>query len=236
MFTELPEKMRQKLEVTAEVSVVVKIQQMLKTFVKPWEEENPELSFFEEMFIKMYSNPSKDEIKYLSDPLDLGKPSFQKSLKQIFRDLYDLSGQAKLKVTYDVIDNILENNMRVLIFGFHMTFLTALEDYLTRKDVDFLYLGKNISDEFRTNICDIFNREDKYRVIIIDIGEDLSNLQFALVNAVILFGELFWDANKVEQAEHVVEVPGLKTANNIIYLFGRYTLDEYIFKLLYRQN
>lgn len=31
-------------------------------------------------------------MKYLSDPIDEGKPTFQKGLKQIFRDLYDLTG------------------------------------------------------------------------------------------------------------------------------------------------
>ena len=66
----------------------------------------------------------------LFDVTDDTKPTFKKSLKQIFRDLYDFSGQAKLKATQEVIDNLLENNMRVIIFGFHLTFMTAIEDHL----------------------------------------------------------------------------------------------------------
>jgi hypothetical protein len=49
---------------------------MLKAYVKPWEEENPEQSFFEEMFISIYGQPNKEEVKFLSDPIDEGKPSF----------------------------------------------------------------------------------------------------------------------------------------------------------------
>lgn len=66
--------------------------------------------------------------------------------------------------------------MRVLIYGFHMTFLTAIEDFLTRKEVDFLYIGKNVSEDFKSHICDLFNREEKYKAVIIDLGEDISNI------------------------------------------------------------
>lgn len=99
VFNELSDKMRQKVEIIADVSIVVKIQNMLQNFVKPWEEKNRHTSFFEEMFFNQFGdNPRPEQVKDLSDPTDESKPSFLKGLKQIFRDLYDYSGMAKLKV------------------------------------------------------------------------------------------------------------------------------------------
>eukprot|EP00347_Sterkiella_histriomuscorum_P001302 403372559 len=235
VFNELPDIVRQKLEVHCETSIIVKMQQLLLNYVVPREVQNPDLSFFEEMFLTYFQTPDKVQSKFLCDPIDDSKLSFQKSLVQIFRDLYDYSGQAKLKATYEVIDNILENGMRVLIFGYHLYFITAIEDHLTSK-VKFLYLGKNVDTDYKQDICQKFNEDDSYKAVLIDLSEDLSDIQFLTPNTVILFAETFWNWDYMEKAESLIVTPGMKSANNVIYLFGRYTLDEYIFKLLYRQN
>ena len=93
-----------------------------------------------------------------------------------------------------------------------------------------MYLGKNVSEDYKSEICALFNREEKYRAIILDLGEDLTGISFATVSATIIFGEAIWDSNKMREAENVVKVQGMKTSNNILYLFGRFTLDEYIYK------
>ena len=80
-FTELPDRMRQKYEVFAEIQIVVKIQQMLQNYVKPWEIQNPHTSFFEHMFLNSFPAPNREQAKFLCDPTDESKPSFQKSLK-----------------------------------------------------------------------------------------------------------------------------------------------------------
>jgi hypothetical protein len=63
------------------------------------------------MFFKYFSAESLQSdpglIKFLTLPIDEGIPSFQKTLKQIFRDLFDLTGQAKVKAVLEVIDNLL---------------------------------------------------------------------------------------------------------------------------------
>lgn len=98
--------------------------------------------------------------------------------------------------------------MRVIIFGFHMTFLTAIEDHLSRKQVEFLYLGKNVNEEYRDEIVYQFNTVEKYRAIILDLGEDLSDIEFTTETAVLLIGEVIWDSKKMEEAENVIKVKG----------------------------
>jgi UTP-glucose-1-phosphate uridylyltransferase len=125
--------------------------------------------------------------------------------------------------------------MRIIIFCFHLTFITSIEDHLLKK-VKFLYIGKNVDDDYKQDICDKFNNFDEYRVVLIDLSEDISKIKFTVPNAVVLFAEMYWNADLMTQAEDVVAEPGIKPTNNIIFVFGRYTLDEYIFKLLYKQN
>lgn len=58
IYADLPQTMIQKWEVTADVQLVVKIQHMLKTFIQPWEDQNPikdHRGFFYEMFFNHFS-------------------------------------------------------------------------------------------------------------------------------------------------------------------------------------
>lgn len=148
---------------------------MLKTFFQPWEEQNPDPNhkgIFYEMFFNHFSQDKlemePDTVDFLTAPIDEGTPSFQKTLKQIFRDLFDLTGQAKLKASCDIIENFLyagggetngrgnvtvTNPQKLIVCAFHQSFLTSLEDFLTNKQVEFLFLGKNVSSEFSGNIC-----------------------------------------------------------------------------------
>ncbi len=70
--------------------------------------------------------------------------------------------------------------------------------------------------------------------MLIDLSEDISNIRFTTANAVVLLAEVYWNAQLMQQAENVVTETSIKPTNNVIYVLGRYTLDEYIFKLLYK--
>lgn len=102
-LSELPGILRQKLEINADLQFVVKIHQTLKTFIIPWEHENREQAFFKLMFSEHFSVDSSTSsdwqatLAQLSSPSDQSVPTFKKSLKSIFKDLYDLTGLAKLK-------------------------------------------------------------------------------------------------------------------------------------------
>ncbi len=45
-----------KYEVQAEINVVVKIQNLIKNYVIPWEQQNPDQCFFTEMFMAQFKN------------------------------------------------------------------------------------------------------------------------------------------------------------------------------------
>lgn len=97
-----------------------------------------------EMFTNQYGDQS--DLSSLTNPIDESKPSFKKALKTIFRDIYDLTGQSKLRATMELIENAIEQDMRVVIYGVHMSYLTGIEDYLLRQKIEFLFIGKNVSD------------------------------------------------------------------------------------------
>ena len=103
----------------------------MKTYIIPWEQVNQEKSFFIEMFTNQFGESA--DLSSLTNPIDESKPSFKKALKTIFRDIYDLTGQSKLKATIELIENAQEQDMRVVVYGVHMSYLTGIEDYLLRK-------------------------------------------------------------------------------------------------------
>jgi hypothetical protein len=95
---------------------------------------------------KLENDP--ENVKFLTSPVDEAVPSFLKTLKQIFRDLFDLTGQAKLKATFEILDNYLyagggelnsrgyitvKNPQKMIVCAYHTSFLTSLEDFLTNK-------------------------------------------------------------------------------------------------------
>lgn len=52
---------------------------------------------------------------------------------------------------------------------------------------------------------------------------------------------MIWNNDKIKEIENLIDFNNqngeqIKSTINILYLFGRYTLDEYIFKMLYREN
>lgn len=112
-----------------------------------------------------------------------------------------------------------------------MSFLTGLEDYLYRKDLDFMFIGKNISDEYKQHIAEQFDKDAKYRVLLVDYGEDLSSISFDSRDTFAVFGELIWNLDIFQVAEATV-----MKLKNIFYLVGRHTLDEYILMQLYREE
>jgi len=101
--------------------------------------------FFNHFSQEKLESESAEMTKFLTAPIDEATPSFQKTLKQIFRDLFDLTGQAKLKAVFEIIENYLyasgtdtngrndrmiKNPQKLVICAYHTSFLTSLEDFL----------------------------------------------------------------------------------------------------------
>jgi hypothetical protein len=50
--------------------------------------------------------------------------SVKTSLKDVFREIYDLTGLAKFKASIEIIDNLLLKCQKVVICALHASFLT----------------------------------------------------------------------------------------------------------------
>ena len=119
--------------------------------------------------------------------------------------------------------------MRLVIYGVHMSYLTGIEDYLFRKQIDFLYIGKNIGDHLKQNICDNFNEDSQQKVVLVDLSEQMTNnFQFNCRDAFAIIGETLWNLDVMDAVDY-----SCKLLKNITFLFGRHTLDEFLFRFLY---
>lgn len=81
-------------------------------------------------------------------------------------------------------------------------------------------------------MCEQFNEDFKYSVVIVDLSEQMTNnFQFNCKNAFAIIGETLWNLEVMEAVEY-----SCKLLKNIQYLFGRHTMDEFIFRYLYQIN
>ena len=85
-----------------------------------------------------------------------------------------------------------------------MSYLTGMEDWLYRKQIEFLYIGKNVSENYKIEICSQFNQDSKFQVCLVDYSEDLSSIQFEGKDQVGVFGECIWVQEWMEMAEATV--------------------------------
>ena len=104
-----------------------------------------------------------------------------------------------------------------------------MEDFFYRKQIEFLYIGKNIGEEYKVHMSQQFNDDTKFQVVLIDFTEDLSTVQLVARDAFAIIAEPIWNTDMMEQAEACA-----RNLKNVHYLFGRHTLDEHIFKFLYQ--
>jgi len=117
--------------------------------------------------------------------------------------------------------NILDG-MRVVVFGLHVIFLTQLEEYLQRKDYGSVNIAKNISYENKLKIVELFNKDFKYKACLVDYSQELEGLEIDPETPLtLIFGEMHWMSAIVECAERIVT----RKKVNIIYVYGKYTLD-----------
>jgi hypothetical protein len=174
------------------------------------------------------SPESQAVLAQLSSPSDQSIPTFKKSLKSIFKDLYDLTGLAKLKQLFTFIDYVLQKDQRLIIFNLHLSFQTGLEDHLFRQKIAALNIGKDIRLAYVENVVQQFVARESDVLMIDLLHDELSSMAKFFSNmedTVAIFGELLWIPSIMQRAEEMVRAAGVK---QVVYLFGRCTVDEYI--------
>ena len=57
-------------------------------------------------------------------------------MKDIFKNIYEITSEAKLKQCFEIIDSLLNRCQKLVLCALHPILLTQIEDYLTTKLIE----------------------------------------------------------------------------------------------------
>ena len=167
-----------------------------------------------------------DEIEiYRSTPKEIRKECTTK-------DVYLLTGLAKIKGILSYITDLIENDVKFLIFGYHREVLNAIEKKAQFLGCSYMRIDGQTSTEKKQENVTKFQTDPKCKIAILSITAAATGITLTAASMVV-FAELSWTPSIMIQAEDRVHRIGQEASSvNVIYLYGKGTLDDTMFKKL----
>lgn len=203
VLTQLPEKQRSEVYVTLPTGHTRK----MKPLFAEWKTLNLKIP---DMV------PCSDEIK---------KAAFRR--KCIISELFRLTSHAKVEVVKKVISDLAEQNLKFIVFCYHIEFMDGVCDILK---CPYIRIDGSTKQEIRQDLVNDF-QEGKAQVAVLSIGAASTGLTLTAASLVV-FAELYFVPGTIQQCEDRVHRVGQKNKCNMHYIIAHDTLDEYIFKML----
>lgn len=152
-------------------------------------------------------------------------------------DIYRLTGEAKIKGVKRYVSDLIETDVKFLIFGHHQFVLDAIEKLVLKQKIGYIRIdGKTVGQD-RYNLVNKYQEDPKCKVAILSINAASTGITLTSASLVV-FAELTWTPAIMIQAEDRAHRIGqIGDFVDVAYLYGRDTLDEYIFsKLSHKLN
>ena len=147
-------------------------------------------------------------------------------------DVYRLTGEAKIKGIKMYLNDILENDIKFLVFAHHQFVLNEIEALIKKKKVGYIRIDGSTVGEERFQKVNHFQSHPECRVAILSINAASTGITLTQASLVI-FAELTWTPAIMIQAEDRAHRIGQQSnCVDVSYLYGRDTIDEYIFSKL----
>ena len=144
--------------------------------------------------------------KNWSDPY-LAKPNdFNQSIDDVFREIYELTSRANVKMALELIDNLLLKVSKLVVCALHTTMLTQIEDHLHSR-FELAFLGEAMD----VGLVHTFGSSNSQRVLIVDMtrGDWLEALfvmkEYFPFGIPILMTEMVWNLPKSKESEMYVQ-------------------------------
>lgn len=130
---------------------------------------------------------------------------------------------------YDILDESLENNHKVLLFSQFTTILGTIRKKLKEKGIKVMYLDGAISSKDRMDLVKEFN-EGEPAVFLISLKAGGTGLNLTSADTVIHF-DPWWNPAVEEQAVDRAHRIGQKNTVEVIKLIAKGTIEEKIYKI-----
>ena len=129
---------------------------------------------------------------------------------------------------------LLQNDVKMLIFAHHVVVLDGIEAALVEKKVRFMRIDGRVSKEARHESVKQFQEEEGMRVALLSITAAGVGLTLTAASTVV-FAELHWTPGMMIQAEDRAHRIGQLSSVNCHYLIGEGSLDDMLYRQLERK-
>lgn len=145
-----------------------------------------------------------------------------------FIENYD-GESGKLKLLSQIVNEILENGHRILIFSQFTSMLEIIEQELKKQEIEYFYLSGNTKIKERKDYVSRFNDGER-SVFLISLKAGGTGLNLTGADVVIHY-DPWWNPAVEEQATDRVYRIGQKKSVQVIRLLTKNTIEEKINKL-----
>ena len=147
-------------------------------------------------------------------------------------DLYRLTALAKLDGICEYVKSLLDNEIKFLIFAHHQFVLDKLQEVAEERKVDYIRIDGTITGQNRFDMVQKFQTDPQCKMAILSITAACTGITLTEASMVV-FAELTWTPALMIQAEDRAHRIGQEhQCVDVVYLYGKCTLDEYIFTKL----
>ncbi|MEG2411458.1 MAG: DEAD/DEAH box helicase [Clostridium sp.] len=130
---------------------------------------------------------------------------------------------------YDILEESLENNHKVLLFSQFTTILGSIREKLKKKGINTMYLDGSVPSKDRMNLVNEFNSGEP-AVFLISLKAGGTGLNLTSADMVIHF-DPWWNPAVEEQAVDRAHRIGQKNTVEVIKLIAKGTIEEKIYNI-----
>lgn len=184
---------------------------------------------------KEYRAAERDIIDYLVKYKDADDEKIQRTIRGAVMVkmgvLKQISAKGKVQSAIDIIHNTIDGGQKLIVF----CFLKDVVQQLKQEFRDAVTVTGDDNDRQKQWAVDRFQTDEGCRLIILNYRSGGTGLTLTAASNV-LFVEFPWTAADCNQAEDRAHRNGQKNAVNCVYLLGKDTIDEYMYKLIQQKR
>ncbi|OMJ91158.1 hypothetical protein SteCoe_6326 [Stentor coeruleus] len=208
VMSELPEKVRQKIEIPV-------VADYCRSIRKLYFEVKKKKEFFKDVAVS-----------------DVGANDVEIAAKKMETDMFMskafmLTSKAKMKGVAEYVSYLIQSECKFIIFAHHLDMLDAIQEQVIKENVKFIRIDGSTSSEGRYRGVQAFQNNKDCLVAVLSILAAGQGLTLTAASTVVI-AEMAWCPGVMIQAEDRAHRIGQVKSVNIHYLFGPSTLDEYI--------
>ncbi|KAL4469864.1 hypothetical protein ABPG72_011085 [Tetrahymena utriculariae] len=211
VLSQLPSKRRKKVHVNVDPKILSEIQAILNQTNK---------SSLEQLFeqASKQNEPNNED---------------QNSSSSMFSALslcYQLSGQAKLHELKNYIKDLLENDIKIIVFAHHQEMLNQLETFVSNElQLKCIRIDGKVAPKERYERVQQFQTDPFVKVAILSLQAASTGLTLT-ASSNIVFAEMNWTPAIMQQAEDRAHRIGQENSVLCHYILGEKTLDDFFYK------